>query len=131
MTNPINKGLVWTPRILSMVFIAFLFLMSFDVFEEGSGFWPTAGAFVMHSLPALVLLAILLIAWKREIVGAIGFILAGLAYVVLVFWNDFEWYKLAWAAQISGLSWLTGTLFLIVWRKKKRLTDTDIKTPVV
>lgn len=84
----------------------------------------------MHSLPALVLLAVLLIAWKREIVGAIGFLLAGLAYVVLVFGNGFEWYKLAWAFQISGIAWLVGVLFLIGWRKKKRLANSDTKPTI-
>ncbi len=114
-----------------MIFVAFLFLMSFDVFGEGNGFWPTVGAFILHSLPALVLLAILLIAWKHEIVGGIGFILAGLAYIALLFGSDFEWHKVVWAAQVSGLSWLTGILFLIVWHKKRRRTDSDVKTPVV
>ncbi len=131
MTNQINKGLYWTPRILSLIFIAFLFLMSFDVFGEGGNIWQIIGAFILHSLPALVLLAVLLVAWKREIVGGIGFILAGLAYIVLVFWSDFEWYKLAWAAQISGLAWLTGVLFLIGWRKKKRLANPGLKPTIV
>ncbi|MFH0853134.1 MAG: hypothetical protein V1853_01900 [bacterium] len=119
MKNNINKSLYWTPRVLSIIFICFLALMSLDVFGTGENIWQTIGAFLLHLVPALALLAVLLISWKREIVGGVGFILAGLIYIVLLTSSPFEWYKVSWAIQISGMAILTGILFLLGWKKKR------------
>lgn len=119
MPTTINKGLYWTPRVLSIIFVLFLALMSLDVFEEGQGFWQAVGALVLHLIPAFVLLVVLLVAWKYEIVGAVGFILAGLVYIALLLNSPFAWYKLSWAIQIAGVAFLTGILFLVGWRKKR------------
>ncbi len=120
MENGISKSLYWAPRIISMIFIGFLFLMSLDVFGTGLNPWQTALAFFMHNLPALFLLIILITSWKYEIVGGIGFILAGLVYIALLMRNSFEWYMLSWAIQISGVAFLTGILFLKIWFKKNK-----------
>lgn len=120
MKNNVGKGLYWTPRVLSIIFICFLFLMSLDVFEAGLNFWQTALAFFMHNLPALILLAVLITSWKYEIVGGVVFILAGLVYITLLMKNPFEWYYLVWALQISGIAFLIGTLFLVGWFKKTK-----------
>ncbi|PKM91363.1 hypothetical protein CVU82_02075 [Candidatus Falkowbacteria bacterium HGW-Falkowbacteria-1] len=120
MENKISKSLYWTPRILSIIFICFLALMSLDVFGSGLNFWQTVVALFMHNLPALVLLVVLIISWKHEIVGGVGFILAGLVYIVLLMRNQFEWYLLSWAIQISGVAFLVGTLFLVTWFKKRK-----------
>ena len=120
MKNNISKGLYWTPRILSIIFICFLFLMSLDVFDLGLNFWQTVAAFFMHSLPALFLLIVLVISWKYEIVGGVVFILAGLVYIALITRNKFEWYYLSWAIQISGVAFVIGALFLMGWFKKNK-----------
>lgn len=118
MEKNISKKLYWTPRILSILFVCFLALMSLDVFDSGLSFRQTVIALFMHNLPALFLLVITIISWKHEIVGGMGFILAGLAYIALLMRNPFEWYYLSWAIQISGIAFLTGALFLIGWFKK-------------
>ncbi len=120
MPKTINKFIYWTPRILSIIFILFLFLMSLDVFEMGLGFWQTVLGLFMHNIPALVLLAVLIISWKYEIVGGIAFILGGLLYILLLLRNPFEWYMLSWAIQIAGTAFLIGCLFLVGWFKKKK-----------
>src|SRR3989344_3232578 len=94
----INKFIYWMPRILSIVFILFLALFSLDVFEGNYGFWGTIVGLFMHNIPAMVLLIVLIISWKYEIVGGVGFILAGILYITLLLMNiiatDFEWYYL-------------------------------------
>jgi hypothetical protein len=119
MTNNISKSLYWTPRVLSMIFILLLALMSLDVFGTGESVWQTIGAFLLHLLPALALLAVLLVAWRHEIVGGVGFILAGLVYIALLMSSPFELYKISWAIQISGVAILTGILFLVGWKKMR------------
>lgn len=120
MKNNISKSLYWTPRILLIIFICFLTIFSFDVFDMGLNFWQTVGAFLIHSLPSLILLIVLIISWKYEIVGGIVFILAGLAYIAMLMRDPFEWYMLAWAAQIAGIAFLIGILFLVGWFKKRK-----------
>ena len=114
----------WTPRILSIVFIAFLSLFSLDVFGEGLGFWQVLGAFLMHNIPVFVLIALLLIAWKHDLVGAIAFILAGLLYISLLAMNavkgQFEWYMVAWSLQIAGPAIFIGILYFIGWKRKRK-----------
>ncbi len=122
--NKVPKWIYWTPRIVSIFFILFLALFSLDVFGNGLGFWETLGAFLVHNLPSLLLTLILIISWKREIVGGIAFILAGLAYIVSIMVNSikngFEWYYLAWIIQISGIAFFIGILFLVNWFKKNK-----------
>ena len=116
-----SKFVYWTPRIASIVFIAFLALMSLDVFGTGLGFWGTVVAFLMHNIPVFILIAVLWIAWKYEIVGGIAFILAGIAYIILLLMNEkLEPYMLSWAIQISGVAFFIGILFFMNWFKKKK-----------
>ena len=102
----VSRFIFWTPRILSILFLMFLVLFSFDVFGQGYGFWGTLLAFFMHNIPVLVLLAVLIISWKHEIVGGVVFILAGLFYItsltITSIINGFEWYYIVWSLNIAG-----------------------------
>lgn len=122
MGQKINKFVYWTPRILSIIFLCFLALFSLDVISPELSFWHIVVGLFMHNIPVFILSLLLAAAWKREWIIAIAFILGGLLYagVVLtnVFRTGFEWYYIAWIAQISGVAFLIGILFLVGWRKK-------------
>lgn len=119
MGKKINKLVYWTPRILSIIFILFLTLFSFDVIEPGLTFWQIIGGLFMHNIPVFILIIALLISWKYEIVGGIVFILAGLLFIWLTIGrNEFEWYLIVWIIQISGPAFLIGILFFIGWFQK-------------
>ncbi len=124
MEKKTSKFIYWTPRILSIIFIFFLALMSLDVFSSELNFWQTIGALLLHNIPVFILLAILLIAWKYEIVGGIAFILAGIFYIAMLLMTaittGFEWYYLSWAVEISGIAFFIGIMFLVDWLKKKK-----------
>ncbi|MFH0906545.1 MAG: hypothetical protein V1824_04375 [archaeon] len=121
-----NKFIYWTPRILSILFIVFLSLFSLDVFDIPSlSFWQIIVGLFMHNIPSIILIIILIIAWKSEIVGAIAFILAGLLYISQIIIsgitsNNFEWYMLSYSLIIALPALLIGILFLIGWIKKKK-----------
>ena len=119
--DKINRFIVWAPRILSILLLAFLALFSLDIFDGNYGFWGTILGLFMHNIPALILLAVVIISWKRELVGAIAFILAGLLYICLTIFNrDIPWYlALSWSMTIAGPALLVGILFFIGWRKKR------------
>jgi len=120
----VSKFLYWSPRILAVIFILFLFLFSLDIFDMHLGFWGTVLGLIMHNIPSLILLGVLLISWKKhEIVGGIAFILAGVAYFLIVLINTLrgssgELSQLFWVLLISGPAILIGILFLINWFKE-------------
>jgi hypothetical protein len=121
----VGKFTYWTPRILSILFICFLAMFSLDVFSPGLGFWQIALGLFMHNIPVFILAIVLWISWKREIVGGIVFILAGLSYIAMLmiqaFRGSFQWYMISWSMMIAGPAFLIGILFLVNWFKKKKI----------
>ena len=119
-----DKLIFWTPRILSILFLLFLAMFSLDVFDEKLGFFDMLVSLFMNNLPVIVLTVVLIIAWKRELVGTIFYALAGLLYDGLVlaglFHGKFEYYKISWMIVMSGPAFLIAGLFLVSWRKKTR-----------
>lgn len=119
-----KSWLYWTPRILSMIFILFISLFAFDVFEGNSGFWNIALALFMHLIPSFVLVVILIISWKHELVGGIAFILGGLLYIwrviLTAIQNPFEWYLVSWSIIIAGPAFFIGILWILNWKRRKK-----------
>lgn len=118
MTQSTKTFIYWAPRVFSLFVVALFALFSLDVFGMGNGFWETAQALFMHNIPTLILLGIVMVAWRYELVGAIGFFLGGIVYIVLTLQNKFEWYYLSWMVQFSGIAFFIGALYLIGWYKK-------------
>ena len=65
-------------RILVLVAIAFVSLFALDAFGHGKPFWVQIRDFIIHLVPSFVLLIAFIIAYKRELIGGIIFILIGL-----------------------------------------------------
>jgi len=110
----LKKGLLfWLPRILSIVFLSFLLLLSFDVFEEGRSTLEIIGGFLIHNIPFFALLIAFIFAWKRDRVGAITFSIAGLLYIVLVIYNIFFREGVSWDEPLLSILTISGPAFLI------------------
>lgn len=115
----VSRWLYWTPRILSILLLCFLAIFSFDVFDSCNGFLECSGGLLMHNIPVFVLAILLWISWKHELVGAITFWLAGLAYIVsLIVTRNFQWFMLSWIIIIAGPAFIIGYLFYLNWKKK-------------
>jgi len=69
---------IWLPRVLALLLICFIGLFSLDVWSMEGTLLQKAGGFFVHNIPTLILLAALILAWKREKIGAIVFILIGI-----------------------------------------------------
>jgi len=65
MAQKTKKILKWLPRVLMIIFIAFISIFALDVFGEYSGF-EFIVALLMHLIPSFILIIILVIAWKKE-----------------------------------------------------------------
>jgi hypothetical protein len=63
--------LTWIARILMIGFILFLTMFSLDVFDIEATLLEQLGGFVMHSIPSLVLVAVLLVSWRNPLLGGI------------------------------------------------------------
>ena len=111
-----ERVLFWMPRVLAILFAAFLSLFALDVFGEGYGFWGTILALVMHLIPTWIILTGLVIAWRWEAVGGILFIALGAHY--LADWPRWDWLT---CLVISGPLFLIGGLFLTDWAYRSRL----------
>lgn len=110
-----NKFLYWTPRILSIMFVLFLCLFCFDGFSEFNG-WRSVLVILIHlAIPAIVLVASI-IAWKRDLVGAVIFLGLAVYYVWMVGF-DRNW---SWYVSISGPALLTSILFFLNWLHEKK-----------
>jgi hypothetical protein len=72
LTPRLRHWLLWTPRTLLLGFVAFLALLSLDVFVEGRSAGEIALGLLLHNLPALVLLGVAVAAWRWPWVGALG-----------------------------------------------------------
>jgi len=117
-----RRTLFWAPRVLSMAFIAFLSLFALDVFDEGYGFWKTLLALAVHLIPAFILIAILVLAWHWEWVGAALYAAAGMLYVVQVWSRSLRpTIKLTWILMIAGPAFVIAALFLANWLKRDQL----------
>lgn len=108
-----NRALFWAPRALCILLIAFVSLFALDVFEEGLGFWQTLAALGIHLLPAYILLAALIVAWRWEWVGTATFAAFGIGFALVV--RGPWWTKLMFSVPCFMTAWL----FLLSWQKKK------------
>ena len=97
-------------------------MFSLDIFGNGYSIWETVVGLFMHNIPVFILAIILAISWRHEVVGGVGFILAGLLYLALTlvraFNNPFEFYELSYSLIIAGPAFFIGILFLVGWRRK-------------
>jgi hypothetical protein len=118
----------WTPRILCILAILFLSMFALDSFSPERTFWQNTSAFLMHLIPSFALLAVLVIAWKREITGGIILTIVGLAFCIFIFVINFKRTHSATTSLLIVLTLsipfvLAGILFILSgFRKKKELT---------
>ena len=117
--QPVLWLLYWTPRVLCILYAAFISIFAADVFGGGAGFWRTAVALLIHLIPTFLLIAVLVVSWRREWIGGVLFIALAALWVTWA-WNKpfFGWVPLL---SIAGPLVVTGVLFLLNWRYRKEL----------
>lgn len=77
------KIIHWAPRIAALLIIFFVGLFSLDVFGTGAPALEVLVGFLMHNLPSIIMLVLLIVAWKRPVVGFVAFLIAAAAFTVL------------------------------------------------
>jgi hypothetical protein len=124
MTNKL-KILHWAPRIICIAAILFVSLFATDAFSHEKPLGEQIFDFLMHMIPSFVLLLVLLIAWKRELLGGILLLIMGLGLSPFVFihnyrMNDSVWMSLFVILIITIPFMLSGALFVLSYRMKRK-----------
>lgn len=117
-----NKGLYWTPRIIMIVFIAFISLFALDAFEGDQSILKKLAGFLIHLTPSLVLIVLLVFTWRYEWIGAITFLLIAIAYIVMT-WGHAHYLSIIF---IPGPLIITAVLFWLNWLKRKSLKSQKV-----
>ena len=119
--NPITgtkrKFLFWSPRLLSILTILFVSIFALDVFDSRLSFLQQLTGFLMHLIPSFVLLIVLIIAWKRELMGGFIYILLGIIFSIFIFYFNYKrnssvFFSLGIVALISFPFVVSGILFI-------------------
>ena len=122
----------WSPRILCIVAILFVSLFAFDAFAPGLTIWQKLAGFSKHLIPSFILLACLIVAWKKELIGGILFVLIGLALSPFVFQLNYQRTHLVGVSLVIILMItfpfvVVGILFILShFMKKKNLHNTGL-----
>ncbi len=122
----------WLPRILGILAIGFISLFALDAFNPEHSLGQQLLDFLMHMIPSFVLILVLLLAWKKEIIGGIIFIIIGLAFTPWVFQHNYNMNQSV-GLTISIVSMITlpfviiGILFVISHRLKKTHPKEELK----
>ncbi len=103
-----NKFLFYIPRILTIIFILCIIIFAADIFGKNYSFGQTI-------ISAIILIVILVISWKYELVGGIGYILFGLWYITAIRGFSFSEYL-----AVAGPAFIIGAMFLCDWFMKNR-----------
>lgn len=106
MSKRKHPVLFWLPRGSSIAMALFLAFLSCDALNDPAPWWIILMGLVVHLIPSLIVVAMLIAAWNKPILGAISFFIAGVFMTVAQIQNS----KVDSAPNIILLA---GPLFLI------------------
>ena len=98
-----------------ILFILFVSMFALDSFDGDDSLMHKIGGFLIHLIPAYILIALLIVSWKWEWIGGIAFIVLGVVYIIWA-WGRFQ---LGVYFGISGPLFVIGILFFVNWFKKE------------
>ncbi|MGE5042417.1 MAG: hypothetical protein ACM3IJ_05985 [Candidatus Levyibacteriota bacterium] len=108
-----KKIFFWLPRLLSIFYILFLGIFALDVFSMEGSLPALVGGFLIHLIPNFILLGLLILAWKKELIGGIIFITLP---VILALTPNFFPISIVLLAPV----FLIGILFIAHYLKERR-----------
>jgi len=104
-----TRWLRWMPRILGLLFAAFISLFALDAFGTGDPLWQEVVGFLIHMIPTVLVIGAVIVGWRWPLMGGVLCLGLGLLYVAVA------WGRTSWAAYaaIVGPIWVTGALFFL------------------
>lgn len=80
VSPPLARIIHWAPRIAAILIIFFTSLFSLDVFELQVSPLELLGGFLMHNIPSIIMIVLLVFAWRRPAVGFVLFLVAAVLF---------------------------------------------------
>jgi hypothetical protein len=113
--------LTWFTRILAILAILFVLMFSLDAFGGDKPAGKQIIEFLIHNIPALILICALIVAWKYEIIGGAIFIIVAIG--LGIFWGSFT--GNSGSLMILAPFFLIGLLFILLGllSRKSKITD--------
>ncbi|WP_449421298.1 DUF7670 domain-containing protein [Pelagihabitans pacificus] len=120
-----SKIIHWLPRVICILAILFISMFALDAFNHEKTIWQQIGDFLMHLIPSFILIVFLIIAWKREFIGGVLFILIGLGFSPFIFLHNYNMNQSVWVSLMIVLIItvpfiIVGILFIVSHRMKKK-----------
>jgi len=99
----------WVPRVLGLLFAAFISLFALDAFGTGEPLWRQTVGFLVHMIPTVLVIGAVIVGWRWPLMGGVLCLGLGLLYVAVA------WGRASWVAYavIVGPTWITGVLFFV------------------
>jgi hypothetical protein len=113
-SHMLSEGfLLWTARVLGLGVGVFFALFALDAFAPDRSFFQSLPDVVVHLVPALLVLTIVAVSWRREWIGACAFTALAVGYALVT--RD----RPDWIAAISGPLLAVGVLLFLSWFGRK------------
>jgi hypothetical protein len=106
MSNTTAAVWQWTPRLAGIAMSLFLAVFALDAFD-GKSFVAALPGFVIHLVPAFLVLIAVAVAWRFPTVGGLAFAGLALFYAMRVHW------RIAWIAVIGVPLLIIAALFVV------------------
>jgi len=112
------KILHWAPRVICILAILLVSMFALDAFESNNTIWQQIGGFLIHLIPSYVLIALLILAWKWELIGGIIFTLIGVGFSPFIYQHNYNmnhsvWMSLEIISLITFPFIIVGVLFIM------------------
>ena len=104
----------WTPRIVLILLIAFFLLMGLDVFEMPGTLTERLLGYLIHSIPAIILILLLVLAHRNVTRAGVACIL--IAIIGFFFFQTYQ--NIVAFIIVTGLPLLIGGVFLYEGKRK-------------
>ena len=107
MSAPAADLALLVPRVLGIAVALFVGMFALDAVGEG------LPALIVHLLPAVLLLLVVALAWRRRWLGGVAFVGLGVAYAAIA------WPRGTWMLTISAPLLIVGGLYFWSWRRSR------------
>ena len=114
MSEMSDRLLLWGPRILGVLVSVFLGLFALDAFSASTSILEALPDFFIHLIPAMAVMGLVIVSWRREWIGGLAFIGLAIMYTFSVGRRHVDWVLL-----ISGPLLTVGALFLWSWHHRR------------
>jgi hypothetical protein len=93
-------------------------VFALDAFEPGQTIWQQLLAFIIHLIPSIILIALLIVAWKWEKTGGIILSIVGLVIGFFLFRGNYRhnhslWSSISIVMALAFPFFLSGILFIL------------------